>query len=204
MFGNFETRKADSVTAGLPSLTPGKRSRIDRTRNTRAVTDRLVAEQEVRDRQALVIDAKDDATNLIARLGRPLHANTFISKVRKLNPALIFERSLRYPRLTGIYLEIPITELEKALGSESKRHICGMESEWMPEFSQSHYKTDSVPDMANPGNMIQKKVFIGETRGWRTVLMRLIRERLISPAKANKAFNIPVGQQSYNWQQLVN
>lgn len=191
------------VTAGLPSLSPHKRSRRETVERTRAFTESAIEEQKQRDRQALLIDSQDDATNYLARLGRPMHADKFIQKLHKLNSNLVFERSVNYPRLTGIYVHHPITDLERLMGKEERRHVCGMESEWMPEFSQSHHKTERVPDTSNPGQMKDVRTFTGETRGWRTVLARLIRERLVSKELADKEFSISAGRQSYNWKELT-
>ena len=46
--------------------------------------------------------------------------------------------------------------------------------------------------------------FVGEVRGWRTILARLIRAGIIGQAAAEKEFEVYKGRDSKNWQTLVN
>src|SRR5215469_986701 len=80
-------------------------------------------------------DAGRDTSNLLAQMGRPLHAAEVRRRLHLICPNLIFERAIRYPELTGLYI---MRDERTAAGTWTKKktHICGMPSEGvMPEFS---------------------------------------------------------------------
>lgn len=171
----------------------------------REETDSFVAaaarEQLLRDEATFERDGDSDVSNLLEQMGRPLSAATVISLLLELNPSLIFEQSINYPELTGIYVSGPRQTVSGIV--VERRHICGMPTPpaILPEFSVRHYKMEEVPNPKDKYELIETRKFADETRGWRTVLLRLIKERVISPGAAERLFDIPSGRSSRYWQQ---
>jgi hypothetical protein len=130
-------------------------------------------------------------TNSLAQAGRAMTSLEVINKLLAMNHNLHFEPSILAPDIMGIYLVQP----------DTKRFICGMERGWMPEFSIRHTKDEMVPN--GEGGMKKVATFAKETRGWRTVLARLLRERLITMPQIDKHFNPSGGRDSQNWQTLT-
>lgn len=151
----------------------------------------LLAELE-RDRDTLVPDGRVDVTNFAAQLGTPLTSQQVVERLRRCNPKLHFEVSHSDPTKMGVYI---------LTSHEEKKFICGMEFGYMPEFSVRHTTIRRSPDPDNPGNWLEREVFERETRGWRTVLARLIRGRFITPTQAYSHF--PLGRSSKNWHVLT-
>lgn len=157
-----------------------------------------------------------DTSNLLAQLGKPMNAWEVMRKLKKCNARLHFEYSKSDPRKIGIYVRQ--TERNDAgTEIETARHICGMEAGIMPEFSVLHKKRKQVanPDIfapftdnpKDPRNRIDRDAvkwkeidtFADETRGWRTVLVRLLHQRLITEADVTKHFGWTPSKDSRKW-----
>lgn len=155
-------------------------------------------------------DAGRDTSCLLAQMGRPLASTEVQRRLHLCNPALIFERSIRYPELTGVYIDK--TERNPAGGwTKRKVHLFGMESGIMPEFSVLHQTTKLVPNpevIAGGGKEIARDAvkwkeiptFSAETRGWRTVLVRLLHLELITRGDVEKYFGWNPSKESQKWQ----
>lgn len=180
----------EKVTAGIPSLTPAKRQAIDTTVRTRAQTEILLSEKLRKDSDTVAPDGGIPTTSAEAQLGRPLFAAQVCERLRRCNSNFYFEVSKHDSTKMGIYI------LEPA----GKRHICGMEAGIMPEFSVRHTRYEEVP---LDGEIKKILTFADETRGWRTVLARLLRARLITEAQVQQHFAPTKGRDSKNWQQLT-
>src|SRR5262249_19684755 len=128
---------------------------------------------------------------------------------------LIFEKSIRFPELTGVYVER--TERNAAGGWDKRKvHLFGMESGIMPEFSVLHKTTKHVPNPeligATGGKQIPREMvkwqevptFSAETRGWRTVLIRLLKAQLINRSDVEKHFGWSPSQDSEKWHRQTN
>lgn len=161
---------------------------------TRAFSLQSARDQAARDAATVDPDNGSQVTDTLAQVGRPLDAPEVQRRLLLLNPNLIFERSRACPEKTGIYLPAPSSPYHP----EGRRFICGMESCWMPEFSVRHTRQETGLD--NSLHLVMD----GETRGWRTVLARLIRERLITLPQAERAFALTRGRSSRNWQMVTN
>jgi hypothetical protein len=133
---------------------------------------------------------------MAAQLGRPLTRQVLIERLSKMNPNLVFEQSKNYPHIGAVYVLDPTANLddpdERCRG---RRHIVGME--WTgisPEFTTRKVELD---EWGNP----QMK---GQIRGWRTILARLIHERLITVPDAERVFSISRGRASQRWYEEIN
>jgi len=172
------TIEGNRVTQGLPSLSPSKRYTLDHRGATRAYQEALIHDAQDKEAAASAPDADHPTTSLEAQVGRPLTGHEIAARLRKLNGNLIFERSLAVPDKMGIY----------HVHDGRKDFLMGYEYGYSPEFSVRHVN--------------DKGQFVKETRGWRTVLMRLIRQRLITASGAARLFGLPT-RTSHNWQSLT-
>ncbi len=180
------------VTAGLPALSPQLRSRVDTVRRTRAMNRQALL--DTLERESYAADSGGLGGNdLEYQIGRPLTAAQFEQRIRRCNPNLLVERSRADPTKRGVY----------RVEDGERRFICGMESGYMPEFSVRHIEMQEIPDPDIAGHWQKIPKFKGETRGWRTVLARLLRHRVIEPAAIERWFEISQGRSSRNWQLLT-
>jgi hypothetical protein len=151
-------------------------------------------------------DADWDTTNLLAQMGRPLTSVDVQGRLKKICPALYFERSLRSPENTGIYIDKDVRTPAGAW-EKQKTFLCGMESGIMPEFSVRHKTKKQV---ANPElfgkdtptreiDWLNVDTFAAETRGWRTVLVRLLHLGVIVRADVEKYFGWVPSRDSQKW-----
>jgi|SRR5215471_2229665 len=193
------------ASSASPALTPVERAREERRGYATQFQRDAQREQEKRE-QSYVLDDGDRPRNVIeAGVGRPLTGAQVRQRLLLLNPALIFEPST-YPGRVCIkkWINDPV------LG-ETLHYLCAMEEGLMPEYSILHFIEEEYYDattLATPEGTGLKKTRVKidehnpETRGWRTILVRLIEERLISEAGATRLFGLP-SMQSRNWQARV-
>ena len=167
------------ITAGIPGLSSQMRRQITETQLSRAYQRTLQQEYFKNQENAKADDNGTDVTDWDQIVGIPLTGARIISRLKKLNPSLWFEVSNADPNKMGIYLLC--SDLQ---GGMDRKFICGMEREINPEFSLR-----IVDDKGEAKGIIS---------GWRRVLMRLIRERLITEPGAWSLFGPPT-RDSENW-----
>src|SRR5215472_18542506 len=122
------------------------RWRREQTREASRQQRQQALEQEIWSNSISVEDdAGRDTSSLLQQMGRPLTSAEVQRRLHLCNPYLIFERAIRHPELTGIYIE---KDERDATGGWKKRkiHVCGMESGIMPEFSVLHKTKTKVPN----------------------------------------------------------
>ena len=189
------------ATAGIPSLSGRKRQLQEVVERTRQLQAEQYAAQLEADAATVAPDGQFDTTNFQAQLGRPLTSSELIRLLQRCNPNLAFERSHSDPTKMGVYVHVYERDPDNLCSSPrwQKRFVCGAEWGWMPEFSVRHTEEAEIPSPDGP----QKQVaFKRETRGWRTVLARLIRARIINPASVDREF-FPPNRGSANWHFLT-
>ena len=116
-------------------------------------------------------------------MGQPMAYQDLIRLLKRINSALIFEDggvkdaiAVRYPG-----------HLED--GTYGKRYVTGFYKEVLPEFS--------CIQSDEHGRATR------ECRGWRTVLVPIIKQGIISYKDAVDVFGSPEGQRSGRWKQLL-
>lgn len=171
----------------------------------------------VREIESNTVSIRDDngydTSSLLEQMGRPLKSEEVQRRLHLCNPRLIFERSIRYPELTGVYIE---KDERTAAGTWEKRkvHLFGMESGILPEFSVLHQTVKRVPNpelVAGGGKQIDRDAvkwkevptFLGETRGWRTVLVRLLHLELITRSQVEEHFGWTPSRDSQRWAEMT-
>ena len=168
-------------------------------------------EAEIRSNTITVEDDNGrDRSNLLAQLGRPLTSQELMRRLKLCNPKLIFEQAIRQPRYGGIYVEV--TERNASGGWETRKvHVCGFEWGMMPEFSVVHKTKTSLPDpellgSTKPTREVKWKeveTFADETRGWRTVLIRLLKARLVNRIDVEQYFGWTPSHESDQWHKFT-
>ena len=159
-------------------------------------------------------DAGRDVTSIEAQMGRPMTAEAIMSKLKRICPRLYFEVAKADPSKIGVYLQVPEGRVYVNPQGEVMNliHLCGMESGISPEFSIIHKGKKRIPNPELIGNKeptrevkwLEVDTVVGETRGWRTVLLRLMNHRLITEADVALHFGWTPTHQSEKWQKQVN
>lgn len=130
-------------------------------------------------------------TDSVAQLGRPLSRAVLIHRLSRLNQNLVFEQSRSNPDIGAVYFHDGVSNMDDLdHNCRGRRHIVGME--WIgvsPEFTTRKIELDKFG----------KPQMKGQIRGWRTVLARLIKERLIAVPDAERVFSIARGRDSQRW-----
>jgi hypothetical protein len=110
-----------------------------------------------------------------------MHSNDIIKRLQKLNSNLVFERSLAFPEIMGIYVGDP--EMPERNGRRL-RHVVGFEFGFSPEYTVRHPEHKGVKKM---------------TKGYRLLILQLVKQKLINFEAACEAFQLRKGRQSHNW-----
>jgi hypothetical protein len=152
-------------------------------------------------------DAGRDTMNPEAQFGRKMHSSSIIRKLKKMNGSLMFEVSKSDPTRMGVYAFNGVSNmLDPNPKYRGYAMVCGMESGESPEFSIRKAKKSKQLITDADGNVTGSDYvyeFVGEVRGWRTVLARLIRFGIIDLSAAEKEFKINQGPDSKNWKMTV-
>ena len=90
------------------------------------------------------------------RIGRSMTHQALGRYVSRSNPAVVMETSLADPSCAGFY----------ALDGRGKRYLVAFHKGYLPEWSIIETDKADLP--------------VRERRGWRTVLMRLLKQRILS------------------------
>lgn len=169
------------VSAGIPALSPIHRGRVGYQEQQDFKQQVMIAEAEQKKQALAAADGGIPTTVLEAQLGRPMTSAEITKRLLKLNPNLIFERSLADPSTMGIYLP-------DALVTGGRKFLMGFEFGYSPEFTVNG---------EDANGRYQEK------RGWRQIIARLARCGHISLAAAERIFETPRGRASRNWQTLT-
>ena len=181
-------------------LAPETVKRIDKQRQFHVEQKERIV-QDRKDRESYI--APDGDVDIIrdqsaAQRGRALQTSEIVRRLKKLNPALIFEVSKNFPDIGGLYIvenrPDPITNI-----SPWKRHICGIPNGEVWEFHRPLVVEEQIPEPEGLGQAKTVKVE-GQVPGWRMVLLRLIMDGIISPAQAEAMFHVTQGRSSEKWQ----
>lgn len=139
------------------------------------------------------MDGQFSTVNLIAQLGRPLSRQQIIDRLTRLNPNLRFFQSISNPDIGAVYVHDGVSNMDNFMYS-GLRHIVGMEWTGLsPEFTVRRVRDDKWG----------VKQMVGQIRGWRTVLARLIKSRLITVEDAEREFAITRGRESQRWYEVL-
>lgn len=156
-------------------------------------------------------DAGRDVSNLLAQMGRPLSSEEVVRRLKLCNSNLVFEVSRADRTKLGVYVmrdvRLPTGGFER-----KKVFLFGMESGYMPEFSVLHSGTATLPNPDLLGSekrtrevdWLRVPTFVNETRGWRTVLIRLLHQELVTRHEVEKYFGWSPSHDSEKWHRQTN
>lgn len=155
-------------------------------------------QQDIANNDALLKpDGSADVTSPEAQRGRFMSRAQLVHKIRKLNPNLWYEQSVRYPKQGGLYIE-------DAKAPFGKRLVCGFPHDVVNEFAVRLTVPEVIPDPTVALHWQTIKRVDQQEPGWRSVLLKLILDGLISPSGAEQEFKITQGRSSQKWQQALN
>jgi hypothetical protein len=129
-------------------------------------------------------EGQDDLKDNESRIGRPMRHTDFLSIVRKLVPCL-YVMPGRIKGHLAVFRIYPGPQTK--LDGRDFEYLFYAEEGIIPEFSQ--YSFDPITDVP-----IRE-----EKRGWRTVLLRLIKAGLLSEDTCNRVFGRPEGTPANRW-----
>lgn len=150
-------------------------------------------------------DGDADITKIDVQMGRPLHRREVMRRLQRLNPNLRYEQALSpdHRDKGGIYsIENRIDPV--TLKAPWKRFICGIPHERVTEFHIPVTIERTLPDPDSPANQVVVQALSGYIPGWRAVLLRLLKEGLVTPAGIDREFQITQGRSSEKWQTATN
>jgi hypothetical protein len=181
-----------------------KRWRVSEARERAKEIRQRALLQELANHQVTVApDDGKDITDRQRQMGRMLTAKQVQDKLKLCNPRLYFEVSKSDSSKLGVYIEDPNGGYVTLYGKV--RFICGMESGISPEFTVIHTCKTQVPDQDALGQAVGRELkwkwidtYLDQTRGWWTVLGRLVAEGIIRMADVEKHFGFP-SRDSARW-----
>lgn len=158
---------------------------------------------EIRKQESFIApDGDADVTNPEIQAGRPLHRSEVMRRLVRLNRNLRYEQALADPEKGGIY--VVENRVDPMTGKAPwKRFVCGIPHERVTEFHIPCTIAQVMPDPDNPANQIIIQRLKGAIPGWRAVLLKLLKEGLVSPAGIDREFHITQGRSSRRWKEAI-
>lgn len=166
---------------------------------TRALTSSALAFQDNEVRKTLPVDGFDPR-RFEHQLGRGLWWKELVRRIQKMNPTLKMEDSPSSPDKT---LALLYPDVEKADDGGVKhvwRFLCAFDKVFLPEWTQLLPVYDWAWD-TEKRDFVQVLKTTRFLRGWREVLIRLLRSKLIKQEDVNALF--PTAAQRKSWHELL-
>lgn len=156
---------------------------------TRELTAKALADMIANNDTILVPDNGVDVTNASAQLGRTMNWRELQTRLYRANPNLFFEVSNSDTSLRGVYAMLP-NRAEPWQSNKVKTYLAGFpNSEAIPEFSIQHYVDDRRPILGDEhGQWESYRRFTHVTRGWRNVLVMLLRQGMLTVSGVRNNF----------------
>ena len=161
---------------------------------------------------SMYIGTDQDPTNAQRQIGRQMSSNEFEGKLRRLvGPNILFEVNGKNRNMKAIYRRLPDGKKEYICsyhnGFMPEHSIMARSEEEVPEdlsrldpSSAGHLKRKDLPKAewngtkwvfdggVTPGLKRVPIVWREHNRGWRTVLLRLVAAKIITPVQAEATF----------------
>lgn len=173
---------------------------VDTVQRTREITEDALQQRITLEKHSTGMDAQMDMTDPEARWGRKMDVKDVIKNLQVMNDKLIFEVANAMPTLMGMYIMEWIRDDNGGLVYD-RRYIMAMENGTMPEFTIVFADKIEIPDPKNPAGTVKIKSFAAMKRGWRAILVTLLREKLITESDIQRHFKITEGRESRVWQE---
>lgn len=161
---------------------------------------------------AKYIGSDNDPTNAQRQIGRQMSSNELEGKLHRLvGPNILFVHNEKNRNMKAVYRRVPDGEKEYICsyhnGFMPEHSIMAQSEEEVPEDmaridpdSSGHIKRTDLPKAewdgkkwvfqggGTPGLKKEKIVWHERSRGWRTVLLRLVAAKIITPVQAEATF----------------
>lgn len=174
---------------------------VAKTRHTFDVAER---DQGIRDHATYAPDGVADRLNPLQQMGRPLEPSLLMAKLHLCNPNFIFEPAIAHPGYTGIYIEQDGYNIKTMVSGRYKRYICSFDhTAPLPEFSIMGARTEDRPNADGSITTGKIKHAYEKTRGWRTVVAKLVAAGYITEPDVIKHFAPQLGRSSELWQKKI-
>ena len=176
-----ENDKFESSEDALLSEMGINRNEADKLRKTMLDhKEALCAKGEELTRMRQKRGRKDDWEEWVdakRRMGKVMHHSEFIRRLREIVPNMIASRGRRNGTINLYKIQnTPVREVPDYLGPEKWYFLKPVFIGWIHEGEMPEYEIDIVNDV---------KVPIGQKRGWRTILLRMIclwdYEKVVTP-----------------------
>lgn len=186
---------AGRVTAGIPSLDSPQRFQHDTQLVSKDFANKLDAERRRTAALAIQKDGERPINDKDACRGVTLPPDTFISKLSRLNRTLRFMRSETIPSQMMCCVSVTISEDHP----KGLRYIGGFAAD-RPISEMGYFCTTSrmmrtregfLEEVTEPCKGCTDCMFLGQLPGWRTLLERLVQNRIITRGQAERAFGTP-------------
>lgn len=128
---------------------------------------------------------QDDYRNEEARLTRYMHYSEILRRLRKLTPNLFIIDG----RIEGDLAMYRVFGRPQSDGRDFQ-YLMYCPTGWLPEFSTYEFDEKDIP-------VKEKK------RGWRTILLRLIKTKIITEQQCREMFGEPEGQAATVWKRTL-
>lgn len=160
---------------------------VKHARDEARLAERSKFETWVEDQYKLcqIIDRPEDPTKLLHQLGRKMSVKEFEGVLKKLNPSLSIKPIPSKPNYAKVIWGVRKNPIS---GRVEPNVVCSCENRFMPEFSLMERIEKEMPVMVDHMTP-ETPAFItvpacgGEImRGWRTVLVTLVKEGAITVA----------------------
>lgn len=167
--------------------------------NTRALTASGLAHQAREVARNNPVDGFDP-TNAEHQMGRPLHWKEFVSRLKKLNPNLMFEDSPSQPDRT-VALLYPL-QVKNDTGSMEvkKQFLCAFDKTMLTEYTVLHPVYEWAWD-AEKRDFVKVLKTTRFARGWREVLVKLLTAHLATRPDIDVLF--PLNTIRKSWHELA-
>ncbi len=179
----------------------------DTVLRTRDEFDRNEKTAEAKNLATVAPDAAGmDVSSRFQRMGRTMTTSELMAKLHAINPQFVCKVSTSDGTKCGLYLPQYVRtptggfrqDLVHLLGLENTSHP--LTGGVMPEFSILEAIDETVP---GPDGDKKQRTFKAETRGWRTVVIRLLIKGIITVSDVQKHFGLIPSKDSARWKDLL-
>lgn len=175
------------------SPTQQKHAQGKQLEKTRQLTSEALARRILADSEMLIPDGIADVTSEEQQRGQELTIEEFKARLLRCNPNFIFEVSISYPELMGIYMMLPDKQYQGAVNYFPK----------VPEFTTMKYKITQHPKCDGSGEWEEHREATGISRGgWRRVLALFLHKGFITAADVYREFP-DCTRDSRNWKAVT-
>ena len=179
----------------LDTPTQERHAQANRLFTTRQITAQAIADQKREVARTLPVDGFDPR-NTMHQLGKAMSSTDLTAKLRGINSTFVFVDS---PDQSAINVMV-ISKQKNLTGGEDKklRQVSSYKKGWMPEYSILHPVYETA--YTETRDEVQTLKTVRETRGWRTVVVALLKEKLITGRQIIDTFYPQYNRFSWNEQ----